>query len=290
MPDSPLPTYTSIDWLQLWRNARRQQQRKSRTAADWDRKAPGFASRNQHSPFIDLLLARLPVSRETTVLDVGCGPGNLALPIARLAKAVSALDFSPRMLEILKGEIQRQELTNIRPYQCAWEDDWTKAGIGMHDIAIASRSLSVEDLPAAIAKLDSHASRAVFIADRIAPTPYAPEAYAAIGRPFSPGPDYIYTLNILYTMGIYPHVEILELPAETTYPSLSEAAATYAWMLKDLSEQEETLLKAFLAKEAHPQEDGSIMIRRHQPLRWALIWWSKDSLPTGNNHPKQKDT
>jgi len=268
-------THATLDWKQLWQNARRQKGWSSKGATEWDKKAPSFAARNRNSPFIDLLLMHLPVTPEMTVLDVGCGPGNLALPLARKSRSVTALDFSEKMLEILVSEAQVQNITNITAKRCAWEDDWSALGVAAHDIAIASRSLGVDDLPAAIGKLNDFARRYVYIADRITPTPFAPEAFAAVGRPFHSGPDYIYTLNILYTMGIHPNVTILQPEPDFSFQDLDQAFLTYSWMLKDLDSNEEILLKRFLSEQSRPNPDGTISIPRQHPLRWALIWWEK---------------
>ena len=268
-------THATLDWKQLWQNARRQKGWSSKGATEWNKKAPSFAARNRTSPFIDLLLTHLPVTSELTVLDVGCGPGNLAIPLAGRSRSVTALDFSEKMLEILVAETQAKNITNVTAKRCAWEDDWHALGVLPHDIAIASRSLAVDDLTAAIAKLDAFARRYVFIADRITPTPFAPEAFAAVGRPFHSGPDYIYTLNILYTMGIHPNVTILQPESDFSFQDLDQAFLTYSWMIKDLNSKEEQQLKQFLLKQASPNPDGTISIRRQNPLRWALIWWEK---------------
>jgi len=268
-------THDDIDWNQLWLNARRKKGWADKGAAEWDKKAPSFSDRNRTSPYIELLLAQLPLEPEMTVLDVGSGPGTLSLPLARKTRRVTAIDFSARMIEILGEEAERQHLDNITTCNCSWEDDWQAWGIKPHDIAIASRSLSVDDLSGAIAKLDGFATRYVFISDRINPTPYAPEAFAAVGRPFHPGPDYIYTLNTLYAMGIHPNVTLLELDRELHCRDLDEAYLAYVWMIKDINCDEEKRLKSFLERQAQPAPDGSIVIRRPIPPRWALIWWAK---------------
>lgn len=275
MTDSSTLTHADIDWQQLWQNARRLRGWSSKGASDWDKKAASFSSRNRTSPFNKLILSHLPLTSEMTVLDVGCGPGTLSLPLASRVREVTAVDFSQKMLDILDGDAQRQNISNIHTVQCAWEDNWDDFNIPQHDIAIAARSLNVENLLKAIKKLNAYASKFVFIADRINPTPFDPEVFSAVGREFNPGPDYIYTLNILYSMGIYPHITILELDQDFSYQDLNQAYLTYSWMIKNLTEQEEVKLKQFLTSKARPATDGSITISRAFPPRWALIWWAK---------------
>ena len=271
----PPTLYSDINWQELWQSARQQKSWRSKSAADWDKKAPGFARRNQRSPFVDLVINRLPLSEATTVLDVGCGPGTLALPLANRVRSVTALDYSGGMLDLLAEECRSLEIGNIRRVQGSWEDDWQQLGIGRHDLVIASRSMGVDDLNAALHKLDQMAARHVFIIDRIAPTPFDPAAFAAIGRDFESGPDYIYTVNALYSMGIVAHVDILALEPELHFSDLEQALDSYRWMIKEMSAKEEALLTTYLESRITYHDDQSITLRREQPPRWAMIWWTK---------------
>ncbi len=273
VPFPPEMTLADLDWNQLWKNARRQKSWTSKGAADWDQKAPSFAARNADSPFTSLFLARLPLSPDLTVLDMGCGPGTLAIPVAEKVRAVTAVDYSPGMLAALQQRIVDQKITNIRPLLGAWEDDWRQLGLEPHDLIIASRSLAVDDLAPALQKLNDYARKWVFIADRIAPTPFDPAAFAAIGRPFHSGPDYIYTINILYSMGIHPLVDILQLDGDTVFASRDAALQAYNWMIKDLNPIETAALRDYIESRIIQVDGERITIRRQHPSRWALISW-----------------
>ncbi len=275
MTDFSKLTHADINWQQLWKNARQLKGWASKGASDWDKKAASFSSRNRTSPYNDLILSHLPLTPEMTVLDIGCGPGTLSLPIAKRVQSVTALDFSQNMLGILQTDAKKRHLNNIETYRCAWEDDWSSLGIKPHDIAIASRSLSVDNLQKAITQLNTFATKYVFIADRISPTPFDPEVFSAVGRDFNSGPDYIYTLNILYSLGIHPNVTILELDPEFYYQDLDQAYLTYSWMIKELTVQEEDKLKNYIKTKARTTADGRISIYRKSPPRWALIWWAQ---------------
>ena len=268
-------TYESLDWNQLWKNSRSRKGWASKGAEDWDRKAASFAERNSDSPFVSLVLPLLPLDSSVSVLDVGCGPGTLALPLASRCRSVTAVDFSAKMLQILKVRMEAQGIDNIDLVNCAWEDDWDAFGIKPHDIGIAARSMGVDDLKAAIEKLQRYSTRYVFIADRISPTPFDPEAFAAVGRDFQSGPDYIYTLNMLYSMGIHPHVNILELERELHFQSMDDALLSYSWMVKEPSSSDKAALKRYVEGKARISQDGSVHILRDPPPAWALIWWVK---------------
>lgn len=276
-------TFADLDWDELWRNARARKTWSGSSAKDWDEKAPSFSSRNQSSPFVSLVLDLIPLTASSTVLDVGCGPGTLAIPIASRVKSVTAIDYSSGMLSALTGLASPAGIRNIRTVQASWEDDWQSLGIGRHDITIASRSLAVANLRDALLRLDRYASSLAFIVDRISPAPFDPEAFAAVGRSFDGGPDYIYVLNTLYAMGIHANVRIVNLDRETRYTDLEDAMRSYRWMIKNMSAGEESALRRHLKTRCRPADDGRIIIERGFIPQWACIWWSKaDQAPS---HP-----
>lgn len=268
--------YDDLDWNQLWKNSRRQKGWSSKGAEDWDKKAASFAARNSDSPFASLLLPHLPLDKSRSVLDIGCGPGTLSLPMAKRCRTVTAMDFSAQMLQILGDRMKAEHVENIKTVNCAWEDDWEAFGIEPHDIAIAARSMGVDDLEAAVEKLQNYSTSYVFIADRISPTPFDPGAFAAVGREFRSGPDYIYTLNMLYSMGIHPNVSVMELDRELHFSSIEDAMLSYSWMIKEITSSERRDLKHYVESKAIFQKDGSILLKRNPPPAWALIWWVKN--------------
>ncbi len=267
-----MATYGDIDWHLLWRNARAGKSWKTSAPEDWSKRAARYAQRVLSSPYVSRVLALLDVDHRTTVLDVGCGPGTLAVPLAQRVASVTAIDYAPGMLDRLAAAGKAQ-LSNVRTVHCAWEDDWNKASITVHDVAIASRSLGIDDLAAGLAKLDQYARKRVYLVERIAPTPFDPAAFAAVGRPFDSGPDYIYAVNILYTMGIHADVRQIEIAPETTYPDLDHALERYRWMIKNMTGEEEQRLSTFLASRIVSRTTDTVTLGGLTPQRWALISW-----------------
>lgn len=275
--DKSVPaSYEDIDWAELRRRAQAQKGWRNKGPQEWDAKAVSFAGRNKSSAYIDLFLAQLPRDPTLTVLDVGSGPGTLALPLARCYASVTAIDFSRKMLEVLDSQAKEEAIDNITTIHCAWEDDWQEKGLTPHDIAIASRAMGVEDLEAALTKINAYAQKYVFLSDRVGPTPFDVAAFAAIGRPFNGGPDYIYTLNMLYSLGIHANVSMLTLERELTFPSMEEAFRSYAWMFNEMSDAEVTALKSYLADRIVKSDERSLTLVREEPPRWAVIWWRKE--------------
>jgi len=66
---------------------------------------------------IEQLLA-LVVDPPTTILDLGCGPGRHALPLARAGYQVTALDLSPTLLD--RARAREGELQPNSPHPIDW--------------------------------------------------------------------------------------------------------------------------------------------------------------------------
>lgn len=265
--------YQDIDWDAMWRQSRAHKSWKKKKSSDWDQRAASFAERNLDSPFAAQFLAHLQVEPEWTVLDVGCGPGTLAIPLSGQVRHVTALDYSAAMLTELDKRAHAAKLKNITTVQASWTDDWQALGIARHEVAIASRSLSVDDLQGALRKLNAWASRAVYVVDRVGAGPFDPDLFAAIGREFDPGPDYIFTVNILYTLGIHARIDFITLESKRRYTSREEALQSYRWMVDDLTAPEEERLAAYVDARLSQASDASWQLARQTPPRWALLSW-----------------
>ena len=73
-------------------------------SSKWDAKAEKMAVNLVEKPssYRDELLQIMNVQADESVLDIGCGPGTLALPLARVCQQVCALDYSRGMLDVLQ--------------------------------------------------------------------------------------------------------------------------------------------------------------------------------------------
>ncbi|MBA3004221.1 MAG: class I SAM-dependent methyltransferase [Desulfurivibrio sp.] len=267
--------YQDIDWEDMWREARAHKSWKKKKSSDWDRRASSFAERNIDSPFVAQFISHLHIEPEWSVLDVGSGPGTLAIPLSNRVRSVTAVDYSAAMLNELDKRAKGAGQENITTIQASWTDDWQTMGIPRHEITIASRSLSVDDLKGALRKLNDWATKAVYIVDRVGAGPFDPDLFKAIGRDFQPGPDYIFTVNLLYTLGIHAHIDFITLDSKRTYTSREEALQSYRWMADELTDAEEERLIAYVDARLNQTGDNSWQLARQTSPRWALIWWQK---------------
>ncbi len=77
--------------------------------------ARNYAVSKVHSQGEDLpmLLKLAQLSGQETVLDAGCGPGPVTLQLAPYAGSVTAVDFTPSMLEVAQEAAAARNLFNV---------------------------------------------------------------------------------------------------------------------------------------------------------------------------------
>ncbi len=264
----------NIDWNEAWKERRRFSTSSGRRSQLWNKRAPTFARNVGRSPYAASFIAIMNPKPDWTVFDMGCGPGTLATPLAPLVKEVTAADFSQAMLDILRTRMKKKGIDNIRTVNTSWQDDWKKAGIGMHDVVISSRSLAVDDLRNGIMKMEKYARKRVYISTMAGGGPVEPGILEAIGRPRHGFPDYIYNYNLLYQMGIHANVAFIEQKSRRTYANKSEALELLRLMLGEITAKEDAVLVSYLDRHLLCK-GGRWMMDSVRTMKWAVLWWDK---------------
>ncbi|HOG91214.1 MAG TPA: methyltransferase domain-containing protein [Syntrophales bacterium] len=265
---------TDLDWNRLWKAKLAARRSVSRDAAFWDGRASAFA-KSTDTIYCDKLLSLMNPEAHWTVYDMGCGSGALAIPLAQRVSSVTAVDFSARMLDVINDRCKIDGISNVKTILGSWEDDWAQLGVGNYDIVIASRSLVVDDLQSCILKLAAVAKKRVYIVTAVGDGPHDRRLFTALGRPFEPGPDYIYYYNVLYHLGIRAQLSFIEEIRDRTFESPDDAAESMKWMLGKLTALEEKKLAAYVGKNLI-QRLGKWRLSYSQTIRWAVMWWEKE--------------
>jgi hypothetical protein len=176
------------------------------------------------------------------------------------------------MLSLLQERCRDQGIDNIATVNSRWEDDWQACGIGIHDVAIASRSLIVADLREAVLKLQRFACKRVYISTLVDDGPHDRNIIQAVGRDFHERADYILVYNLLRQMGIYANVAFTVNRDEKHYGDVEEALASMRWMIHAMTGQEEEKLRDYLTK-TMVRENGRWKMPYRRTVRWAVLWW-----------------
>ncbi|MCD0503460.1 class I SAM-dependent methyltransferase [Bordetella petrii] len=262
-------TIESVDFAQLYRDHLAQARGKPKTAQAWDERAGELGRRIGHSRYAQDFIARMRFDDARTLLDVGCGPGTLALPLAGRMEHVVGLDYSQGMLDALARNAQAQGLHNVRPLLRAWEDDWSD--VPACDIVIASRSSVVENLAGALEKLHAKARRRAYLTHLAGGHFIDPAIQRVVGRARPAMPDYIYVINMLHGMGIQPTLDYITVDSQLAGAAdFDDYARRVARSMGGLDDAERQRLQDWY-KDASPRQ------RAGAPLRWALIHWETES-------------
>jgi len=271
MKDEPHGGAQKLDWVTAWREDWRRNER-HRSPEFWDQRAPSFAKHVSESDYSDQFIEIMRPEADWTVLDVGSGAGTLALPLASRVRHVTALDFSPVMMDLLRAACQRSSIQNVTPVLGSWDDNWSLLGITKHDVALASRSMIVEDPRAALEKLNAIASRRVFVSFPVGDGPFDRRLFEALGRQLSRRADYIFAYNILHQMGILANVAFLATNRGKVYTSEIAAYESLLWMFPDASASEKAKLQDFVTQ--HLIGRGpTLRFDYDRTVRWAVMFW-----------------
>jgi hypothetical protein len=272
--DEAFDLVTSVDWNQAWRAGRARTQQRWDGRAFWNGRAASFANHARETRYCDDVLALLQPAADWTVLDVGCGAGTLAVPLASRVKSVTAMDISDRMLELLTQRCTELGIANVRPVLAGWDDDWQATGVGPHDVVLASRSLFATDLRTAIGKLTALAKTRVMIVSLVGDGPYDRAIFNAVKRPLYRGPDFRFVTNYLAQEGIFANVSFIRETEHKTYSTLDDAVQGMRWMLDGMTPAEEALLRAHLSERC-VRTDAGLTLPRPKVTHWAAIWWDQ---------------
>jgi SAM-dependent methyltransferase len=272
---APSASLKHLNWNQIWRESRQQRSLGRRKRTDWNCRASSFARHTRTSVYAGNFISYMKLQPQWSVLDVGCGPGTLAVPLALKVQSVTAIDLSKSMIAILRDTCASKGLTNVDAREMSWEDDWDAAGIGDHDVAIASRSLAIDDLETAILKLAEKARHKVYISSLVGDGPFDRRIFEAIGRDLDRGPDFLCVYNLLNQMGILADVSFLSSnTGYKVYRDINEAVKSFDWMVADMTTEEENRLREYLRHHLIRKDHGWSLDYQHV-ARWAIISWRK---------------
>jgi SAM-dependent methyltransferase len=277
--------FNDIDWNEMWKaesgRSHWGDDKMSRKEL-WDKRAESFNKRISRvvdgregldkDDYISKMLARIEVRPGWTVLDIGCGPGTLAIPLAQKAGSITALDVSSEMLKHLKNNAANIGVKNIRYLNSSWLDACASKLVPQHDVVVASRSLMSGDMREAISNIVSIARRAAYITFPVIHLPFDWEVYRAIGRSGKKHPPYIYICNMLYQMGIQANVEILNSLIKVKFSNVKTAVEDLQWRTDPFTPQEKSRLIEFLKQKFAEQKDSPVFTHEGYS-KWALIWW-----------------
>lgn len=255
-----------IDFAAMYRAHKATTDFKGKSSSDWDEKSSDMAASVINSPYVNDFISRMNLSGDEVVLDIGCGPGTLAIPLAKKVKEVIAIDFSAQMLEELKAYALREGITNIKTYHIGWEDDWSH--LPQSDIVVASRSMEVPDIEAALIKMSTFARKACYLTYKVGGSFVDMNILDTIGKKVKTKPDYWYIPIILYTHGYLPRIDYIETGRGSVRSGTEdEFVESLIWSVHELTEEQKAKARQYYR---------DVIVAQNRPPRsvnWAFISW-----------------
>lgn len=133
-----------IDFNKLWSQSSEDE---SKIRDYWDMRAEEFNNNvfpkqgnQKNSTIVDLLLSKGMLDKNMEVLDIGCGPGKYSIEFSRVAKKVTGIDISPKMISFANENSKKIGATNADFMLMPWgqldldKQKWTKK----YDLVFAS--------------------------------------------------------------------------------------------------------------------------------------------------------
>ena len=220
-----------------------------------------------------------------TVLDCGCGPGRISVPMAKRAKSVTSLDSSPKMLEFCAQNAKEAGLINLTTQLLSFEDIELGKNLEQHDIVICSRSFGLSDL----LKLTTLAKKYVVTVIWSHGCPSIPEisGYLFEGTedelserpPFMGmrqdrrlGNNMIY--NRVYDLGFEPNLNVVEDGFTKTFACRDEAYADLRRLRSNMKDDKLPIFRANVDKFLTENADGTVTY--FCGTKSVVVWWKPE--------------
>jgi SAM-dependent methyltransferase len=278
------PAAGNPDWNEVWKERQRLHESiriPNDPSHDWSRKENAERydanSRAEYDARIRITLDGLKVDRTSRVLDIGAGPGTLAIPLAPRVKEITAVEPGAGMAAILKSRAAAAGISNISCIGKTWEEiDIASDLVPPYDVVIASLSLTMEDIRAAVLKMDA-VSRGYVCLYWFVDMPFWERMYADLWEPlhntrYYSGPKADCLFNVLYELGIYANVEVFPLDKQYRFSTRDELFGFFFRRFDARSMAQQEIVERYLAPLIRTEGTACVI---SGDSHFAKIWWKK---------------
>lgn len=242
----------------------------------WDKNAAKrFKRISKNRVATENQLKMLNLKKTDTVLDIGCGTGRLAIPIAKKVRKVYALDASREMIKIVKKCVEGEKLNNVQAINTNWES-FDINSIEKVDVTISYNSLGVYEIRKALEKSNEITKRDIYIFTFAGKGEWLDDALAKIvyGKNIElRHSSALIIYNLLFQMGISADIEIKNNYWHSEHETIDDAVL-YIMQFYKLSDELEKKVREFVIKRIKKENDKYTLL---QNRKIAKIYWRVDN-------------
>jgi SAM-dependent methyltransferase len=286
--EKPTQPDNNIDWGDVWNRQvikRRELGRVVGSMNQWQTKQSACrywesALKTQYERIADTI-NEIEIFPNSRILDIGAGPGVLAIPLAHRVAHITAVEPLTGMVEALHEKILHGKIKNINWIQKYWEDiDVSRDLNPPYDLVLASLSLNMLGIREAILKMVEACSNLVYLywfAGEPSWEIHSKKLIPLLHQiPFVPMPKSDILFNILVQMGIHPHIKVFDYRFTEEFSSFRELLDDFVEYYQATTRHQENIIKKYLRNlpENSLKLNGK-SIRLHSSSTCVKIWWKK---------------
>jgi len=248
----------------------------------WDNRADEFnklvsrgTSDERIRKIVEFMSNNNLLTKDSSVLDIGCGPGGFAVEFAKKSTHVTGLDISPKMLDYAQKNAAASSLTNIFLRNLNWdkvnleEYGWNKR----FDLVVAINSPGIHD-QITLEKMIEASKGYCFLSNFVDRSDSVQDIIRTKILMLKDPKFYVNTVysifNILWLTGYYPHITYVDTDREYVR-SFEEACIYYDTLFEtedNSGDDKNELIKNYLE-----QISLNGFVRERVRTKTAWIYW-----------------
>ena len=283
--------FDEIDWNEVWK-AQMKRSKEAIPARDcariWEGRTSALKFWNmsqENSGRVEKTIAGTDITPESRVLDIGAGPGTLAIPFAKRVAHVTVVEPAEGMLSVLREKMAEEGVENIDVVQKRWEDVFVADDLHTpYDVVIASFSLGMADIRAAVEKMIAAAATGghIYLYHFAGETHWDRECRELWpklhDKEYTPGPKSDVLYNVLYQMGIYPSVRTFRLLHTQRFGSMEVAMEHFRHQYRITTAEQKAIVREHLGRVLMEVNGGFVLPASSTRVK---IWWETGSQEDG---------
>jgi len=230
---------------------------------------------DRYRPILDLI----NILPGENVLDIGGGPGTLAIPCAEHGANVTVVEPSEGMVKVLEQNLAERNIHNIDVIRKRWEDV-SEYEIGKpFDHVIACLSLNFPDIDSALGKMCKLCRGRVYIVCFCNTPPWEKvleDLWLLLhNKIYSSVPKSDILIKIIKKMEVSPNISYIQYKFKDSYTSFQEIVYEYANRLNITSDHERSLINSYLMDKISYSNNYFSFTGE---VKQMMIWWDSNNL------------